>query len=125
MVAADFARIRAAGFDSVRLFLLWEDFQPDAMEVSRAVLRRLVSVADLAGETGLELMPTLFTGHMSGVNWIPAWALGGTQGDERFRVVSGGVSTKEPRNALPSTYSGGSIPASDSMVDLKSTKLTS
>ncbi len=93
-VAADFARIRGAGFDSIRLFLLWEDFQPDAMEVSRAALRRLVSVADVAGETGLELMPTLFTGHMSGVNWIPAWALGGTRGDERFRVVSGGVSTK-------------------------------
>ena len=93
-VAADFARIRSAGFDSVRLFLLWEDFQPDAMEVSRAALRSLVAVADVAGEVGLELMPTLFTGHMSGVNWIPAWALGGTDGDQRFRVVSGGVSTR-------------------------------
>jgi endo-1,4-beta-mannosidase len=36
-------------------------------------------------------MPTLFTGHMSGVNWIPAWALGGSAGDDRFRVVSGGA----------------------------------
>ena len=35
-------------------------------------------------------MPTLFTGHMSGVNWIPAWALGEGGGDERFRVVTGG-----------------------------------
>jgi endo-1,4-beta-mannosidase len=93
-VAADFARIRGAGFDSVRLFLLWEDFQPTAMEVSTTALRRLVSVADVAAEAGLELMPTLFTGHMSGVNWIPAWALGGTDGDERFRVVSDGVSTQ-------------------------------
>jgi endo-1,4-beta-mannosidase len=91
-VAADFARIREAGFDSVRLFLLWEDFQPEAMKVSRAALHRLVSVADAAGEAGLELMPTLFTGHMSGVNWLPAWALGGTDGDARFRVVSGGES---------------------------------
>lgn len=93
-VAADFARIRGAGFDSVRVFLLWEDFQPDAMKVSRAALRRLVSVADAAGEAGLELMPTLFTGHMSGVNWIPEWARGGTEGDERFRVFSGGKSAK-------------------------------
>ena len=35
-------------------------------------------------------MPTLFTGHMSGVNWIPAWALGGSDGDDRFRVIAGG-----------------------------------
>ncbi len=35
-------------------------------------------------------MPTLFTGHMSGVDWIPGWALGGTERDARFRVVSGG-----------------------------------
>ena len=27
--------------------------------------------------SGFALVPTLFTGHMSGVNWIPAWALGG------------------------------------------------
>jgi hypothetical protein len=25
---------------------------------------------------------------MSGVNWIPAWALGGSDGDARFRIVS-------------------------------------
>jgi endo-1,4-beta-mannosidase len=93
-VALDFARIRRAGFDSIRLFLLWEDFQPNAMEVSQTALRRLVSVADIAGEAGLEIMPTLFTGHMSGVNWIPAWALGGTESDERFRVLSGGMQTK-------------------------------
>jgi endo-1,4-beta-mannosidase len=27
---------------------------------------------------------------MSGVDWIPGWALGGTERDERFRVISGG-----------------------------------
>jgi hypothetical protein len=27
---------------------------------------------------------------MSGVNWLPAWALGGSDRDERFRVVSNG-----------------------------------
>ena len=27
---------------------------------------------------------------MSGVNWIPAWALGGSEAIRRFRVVSGG-----------------------------------
>jgi len=89
-VAADFARIAASGLDSVRLFLTWGDFQPAPDEVDRGMLDRLVAVADLAGRSGLAVVPTLFTGHMSGVNWIPAWALGGSDGDDRFRVVSGG-----------------------------------
>jgi endo-1,4-beta-mannosidase len=55
------------------------------------MLARLVGVADLAAGLGLELIPTLFTGHMSGVNWIPPWALGGSDGVPRFRVVSGGT----------------------------------
>ena len=87
-VARDFERMAAAGLDSVRVFLLWEDFQPSPHEVDRAMLARLVAVADLAGEQGLVLIPTLFTGHMSGVNWIPTWALGGAAGDGRFRAVA-------------------------------------
>jgi endo-1,4-beta-mannosidase len=72
----------------VRVFLLWEDFQPSPHEVDCAMLERLVAVADLAGERSLALIATLFTGHMSGVNWIPRWALGGRDGDERFRVIA-------------------------------------
>jgi endo-1,4-beta-mannosidase len=89
-VEADFARIAACGLDSVRVFLTWEDFQPAAGRVDREMLARLVVVADLAAGLGLALIPTLFTGHMSGVNWIPPWALGDSDGDPRFRVVSGG-----------------------------------
>jgi endo-1,4-beta-mannosidase len=90
-VAVDFERIAGSGLDSVRVFLTWEDFQPAPDTVDHAMLERLVTVADLAGELGLALVPTLFTGHMSGVNWIPAWALSGSDGDDRFRVVSGGT----------------------------------
>ena len=89
-VAHDFDRIAASGMDSVRVFLRWEDFQPEPDRVDRDALRRLVEVANAAVDEGLGLVPTLFTGHMSGVNWIPGWALGGTDRDERFRVVSGG-----------------------------------
>jgi endo-1,4-beta-mannosidase len=90
-VATDFGRIAACGLDSVRVFLTWEDFQPAPNRVDREMLERLIAVADLAAELGLSLIPTLFTGHMSGVNWIPGWALGGSDGDPRFRVVSGGT----------------------------------
>ena len=94
---ADFSRIAAAGFDSVRLFLLWEAFQPTPTSIDSAMLDRLVVVVDMAHQAGLGVMPTLFTGHMSGVNWIPPWALGKGDGDGRFRVVSGGsVSRRRP-----------------------------
>lgn len=93
-VGTDFGRIAAAGFDSVRVFLTWEDFQPAPHALNTSMLDQLVTVADLAGRAGLAVMPTLFTGHMSGVNWIPEWALGGSRGDERFRVVSGGRITR-------------------------------
>ena len=52
---------------------------------------RVVDTADAAAEIGLQLIVTLFTGHMSGVNWVPGWATGGDDGDDRFRVMSGGV----------------------------------
>ena len=75
----DFARARAAGFDTIRVFVRWEDAQPTADTIDAAVLGRLVDAADAAVEAGVRLLVTLFTGHMSGVNWIPAWAVGGAR----------------------------------------------
>ena len=60
-------------------FLLWEAFQPVPTRVDHESLGRLVTVADAAASAGLRILPTLFTGHMSGVDWIPGWALGGTE----------------------------------------------
>jgi len=71
-VAADFARIAASGLDSVRIFLTWADFQPAPNQVDRRMLDRLIAVADLAAGTGMALIPTLFTGHMSGVDTLLA-----------------------------------------------------
>jgi endo-1,4-beta-mannosidase len=87
---ADFLRAKNAGFDTIRVFLRWEDAQPTESTLDGAVLARLVDAADAATEVGVSLLVTLFVGHMSGANWIPAWATGGTGGDRRFRVVSEG-----------------------------------
>ncbi len=87
----DFRRIASAGLDTVRVFLRWEDIQPTARDIDARVLANLVDAADAALETGVELIVTLFTGHMSGVNYIPGWATGGTGGDRRFRIVSAGA----------------------------------
>ena len=91
IVRRDFTRIAAAGMDTVRIFLRWEDVQPDPTRIDAAALAAVVDTADAANDAAVELIVTLFTGHMSGVNWIPAWATGGNEGDDRFRVVSGGA----------------------------------
>ena len=88
-VARDFTRVRGTGADIVRFFLLWEDFQPEPFTVSDEALSHLRTVADVASRSQLQVIPTLFTGHMSGANFIPEWALGGTRERARFRVIAG------------------------------------
>jgi endo-1,4-beta-mannosidase len=74
-VAEEFAMIRAIGLGHVRIFLLWESFQPRPDEVSVGAMRSLRIVADLAADADLRLEPTFFTGHMSGPNWAPPWLI--------------------------------------------------
>ena len=106
----DFRRSDEAGFDTIRVFLRWEDAQPAADRVDNRIIGRLVDAADAASEAGVALIVTLFTGHMSGVNWIPPWAMGGAGGDRRFRVVSGGR-LRPPGSGLRNWYSDGELVA--------------
>ncbi len=76
-VREEFALIKEIGMNVVRLFLLWDDFQPDPNSVNTEAVNNLVKVADIAVENGLGLDVTFFTGHMSGPNWSPRWLLGG------------------------------------------------
>lgn len=76
-VCDEFAVIKDVGMGVVRLFLLWDDFQPDPAAVSQEAVDNLVKVADAAADQGLGLDVTFFTGHMSGPNWSPRWLLGG------------------------------------------------
>ncbi|MEX1333837.1 MAG: hypothetical protein AB1Z66_00895, partial [Candidatus Limnocylindrales bacterium] len=78
-VAEEFDVIAGLGMRLVRLFLLWEDFQPTPDTVSAQALDHLTAVAEVAAERGLGLDVTFFTGHMSGPNWSPAWLLGGSE----------------------------------------------
>ena len=98
VVRRDFTRIARAGMNTVRVFLRWEDLQPTPSTVDAAALALVTDIANAATEAAVDLMVTLFTGHMSGVNWIPAWATGGDEGDDRFRVISGGV--VQPRSRV-------------------------
>ena len=74
-VREEFAMIRAIGLTHVRLFLLWESFQPSPDRIDRKAVADLRTVCDIAADNGLKLQPTFFTGHMSGPNWAPDWLL--------------------------------------------------
>jgi endo-1,4-beta-mannosidase len=74
-VAGEFDVISSLGMSVVRIFLLWDDWQPTPDSVSPERLRDLGLVLDLASDRGLGLDVTFFTGHMSGPNWSPGWLL--------------------------------------------------
>ena len=85
----DFSRIAAFGLHAVRFFLLWEAFQPAPREINGATLDHFEKVLECARRHGLLTMPTLFCGHMSGVNWLPSWTLDEHRPHGRFRTIAG------------------------------------
>lgn len=92
-VRDEFDLVADLGLDVVRVFLLWDDWQPRPDEVSTACLAHLGQVLDTAAERGLGVDVTFFTGHMSGPNWAPGWLLRDgppDPGPTPRTVVSGG-----------------------------------
>lgn len=89
-IREDMQRIKSLGLDAVRFFLMWDAFQPQPDEMDRAMLGRFDEVMAAIGDAGLYAMPTLFTGHMSGVNWLPAWSLDPSTPHGRFRTIADG-----------------------------------
>jgi endo-1,4-beta-mannosidase len=86
----DFARIAALGLHAVRFFMTWETFAPEPRSIDARALSLLGAVLDGAERRRLLAMPTFFTGHMSGVNWLPGWALDPAMPAGRFRTISSG-----------------------------------
>ncbi len=87
---SNFRQIAHYGMKLVRIFLLWEDFQPHPGSVSPQALGYLINTADLAEENGLKIIVTFFCGHMSGANWMPFWLLKEADGSHRFPLFSQG-----------------------------------
>ena len=88
-LAEDLARVKALGLDVVRFFLRWDSFQPAPNAMDATALRRFDAFMDCVADAGLRAMPTLFCGHMSGVNWLPRWALDRDTPAGRFRTICG------------------------------------
>jgi len=89
--ATDFQRIAEMGLRLIRIFLLWEDFQPEPKRFPVTTLNHLVTVLELAEQYGLKVLPTFFTGHMCGLNWIPYWMLESRRATQaRYPVYTAG-----------------------------------
>jgi endo-1,4-beta-mannosidase len=88
-IAEDLVRIKELGLDVVRFFLMWEAFQPEPNRVDGDALRCFDAMMDCIAKAGLQAMPTLFCGHMSGVNWLPMWTLERGTSHGRFRTIAG------------------------------------
>lgn len=72
----ELAHIAALGCDTVRLCLVWEDFQPGPERTNSAALRNLEHALDAAHAAGLRVVPALFPVAAGGALQIPYWANG-------------------------------------------------
>lgn len=70
-IARDFDRISEIGADHLRVMVVWPWFQPNPMYVSTAHLDRLDDLMRLAAERNLDVLPTIYTGWLSGFHFNP------------------------------------------------------
>ena len=88
-VAEDFGRIAGFGFDGVRFFVRWDDFQPEPDRLNETMLEHLETFAKIANDAGLRVIPALFCGHAAGANYLPSWALDRKTPADRFPTFTG------------------------------------
>jgi len=89
-IGNDIARMKALGLDVIRFFLMWDAFQPEPSAMDSTALRHFDAIMERVADSGMRAMPTLFCGHMSGVNWLPSWTLEPENSRGRFRTIAGG-----------------------------------
>ena len=89
-IGEDMARIKSLGLHLVRFFLTWDAFQPAPDRMDEEMLQRFDAMMQTIWDAGLQAIPTLYTGHMSGVNWLPEWSLDADTPHGRFRTIADG-----------------------------------
>ncbi len=74
-VHCDMSIMAELGLDFVRVFLNWEDFQPDPDSVNCCALARLAALCAAAAAEGIKVVTTLYSGHFMAHNWAPPWRI--------------------------------------------------
>ncbi len=75
-IERDFAHMAQLGFNTVRFFLFWSDFEPAAGAYDQVTLARLRTLVKLAGQYGLACIPSLLTIWMNGQLFDLPWRAG-------------------------------------------------
>ncbi|BCU67785.1 mannan endo-1,4-beta-mannosidase [Sulfolobales archaeon HS-7] len=73
-IRRDFSKIKEFGGNTVRIFLLDEDFYSIYGDVNEKSVRQLVTLLDIAKENQIYVLVSMIVGHMSGRNWFIPWA---------------------------------------------------
>ncbi len=90
LVKRDFSLMAEYRLNPLRIFLPWEDFQPEMKRISVNALDTLVRVAEIAHRHEIQLLPSLFAGRVSGLNWLPEWMIESGSKKERSDIFSRG-----------------------------------
>lgn len=99
IIQRDFIWLSDKGYQVVRIFLLWEAFQPHPKRIKIKALKNLERLIQRAAENNLNLIPTLFVGHMSGLNFLPSWLLQKGENVSPFPIYAKGkITSQSPRN---------------------------
>ena len=70
-IDADLGRVAEIGADHIRFMIVWPWFQPNPSALSAAHLDRMDQLIERAGQHGLDVVPSLFTGWLSGFHFNP------------------------------------------------------
>lgn len=72
-IEKDFEQMKELGLNTVRTFIFWNDFQPQPDSISLPAIKKFDKMLQIAEKHNLKLMPTFFTGHMSGEHYDVPW----------------------------------------------------
>ena len=90
VVEEDMSIISSLGLSCIRIYLLWEDFQPTPQTVPTVMLDRLVELLESADRRNIKVVAALFAGHLCGLNWLPPWMLLASTDPNQSQVFSMG-----------------------------------
>ncbi|MEV6775864.1 beta-galactosidase trimerization domain-containing protein [Streptomyces syringium] len=73
ILEADFRRMADLGFNTVRFFVFWADFEPEEGAYDPVMTARLRELVEIAGRYGLLCLPSLLTIWMNGQRFDVPW----------------------------------------------------
>ncbi len=75
-IQRDLDTVVRLGMNTVRFFLLWQDFEPEVGQFDPVCFDRLKTFVGWCAERGILAHPTVFVGWMSGSTFFPPWKQG-------------------------------------------------